>query len=294
MRRFHLFSALLALAAFAAMAGAAFAEFTPVGSLLFEDTYNYGEQWSYDINYGIDSPSRVAGPLAGQVSYDQANSAGVMDIDGPNLKSDLSDGGYGATTARVVLNKDFNNGLALGGLTVCAKVLARLGAGKTDYAGIGVGHSGSSAANVGDLFGDWAVVPGFYFNTFAYGNIYGLSTSAFASNGTAQWFSNFGLGAGNADFVELQMVFTDATDSNPFNGSGIIDATLYVNGALLATGSGPDFAHNYISFQTNTGAYSSFQDLRIYGNAAAAPEPGTLALLAAAAGFAFVWFRRRR
>ena len=110
-----------------------------------------------------------------------------------------------------------------------------------------------------------------------------------------QWYSNLVMGTVSADFVDVAMVFTDDTDNNPFNGSGTITAKVYVNGTLVDTATGPDFAHNYISLQgTTVGGVAMFQDLRIYGNAAAVPEPGTLALLAAAAGFAFVWFRRRR
>ncbi len=73
MKKFHVLEALLAMAAFAMLAGPALAAFTPVGSLLFEDTYNYGDTWNGDVNYGINAPSRVFGPLAGQVTYDQAN-----------------------------------------------------------------------------------------------------------------------------------------------------------------------------------------------------------------------------
>jgi hypothetical protein len=292
MKRFLLLATLLVLAAFAMPASSAFAELVPVGDLLFRDTYNYGDAPFGDVNTGINDPGRVSGPLAGQVAYDQANSAGGMDIDGPNDKFDLSDYGAGVTTARLGLTKDFNNELALGGLTVCAKVLARAG-----YAGIGAGHSGSSASSIGDLFAaNWASVPGFYFNAFATDNVYGLNTSAFGSDGTNALTvspSNFTLGAGYGDYVELGIVFTD-TDNNPFNGSGTLTAAMYIDGTLVGTATGPDLAHNFISFQTNTTNYNSFQDLRVYGNAAAVPEPSVLALLASAAGLAFVWFRRRR
>jgi hypothetical protein len=282
---------LLALAAFAMLAGPAFAQVVPVGDLLFQDTYNYTEV-SLDLNVDINSPSRVAGPLAGQVSYDMDNMVGLKDIDGPNLKLDLSQGGNPDLTARVGLTKDFNNDLALGGLTVIATVDSRGG-----FAGIGVGHSGSSASNIGDLYTNpgWDAVPGFYGNVFD-GSIAGLSTTTFASNGVAQWFSNLNFaGGGYGDnYVELGLVFTDAGDNNPFNGSGTITAKMYVNGNLITTAEGPDFAHNYLSYQTATSQYTSFQNLRVYGNAAAVPEPGVLTLLAAAAGFAFVCFRRRR
>ena len=139
MKKFHVFSALLALAAFAMLAGPAFAEFTPVGALLFQDTYNY-TGIADDLNVDINSPSRVAGPLAGQVSYDTANMVGLKDIDGPNLKMDLSQGGSMDSRACVGLTKDFNDDLALGGLTVCATVNPRGG-----VVTIGVGHNGSSA-----------------------------------------------------------------------------------------------------------------------------------------------------
>lgn len=286
MRRFPVYRALLAVAALAALTGTALADFSPVGSLLFRDTFNYGTEWTYDVNYGIDSPSRVSGPLARQVSYDQVSSIGVTDIDGPNQKFDMSDGWVGATTARIGLTKDFNGALAQGGMTVCVKVLPWAG-----YAGIGAGHSGSAYTDVGDLFGEWLNVPGFYFNAFAAGS--GLNASAFASDGSAQWFSKIDLGPGYGNFVDLAMVFTDV-DNNPFNGSGTITANLYVDGTWLASATGPDFAHNYLSFQTNTTMMSSYKDLRVYGNASAVPEPGTLALLGVAIGAAVVWFRRRR
>ncbi len=86
-----------------------------------------------------------------------------MDIDGPNQKLDLSDGGAGAITARLGLTKDFNNDLAIGGLTVCVKVNPRGG-----YAGIGAGQSGSAYSDIGDTYLDanWFAVPGFYLNAF--------------------------------------------------------------------------------------------------------------------------------
>ncbi|MBN1394342.1 MAG: PEP-CTERM sorting domain-containing protein [Pirellulales bacterium] len=289
MKKLRVLSALLALAAIAVPAGPALADFVPVGSLLFQDTYNYTEV-SLDLNVNINSPSRVSGPLAGQVAYDQDNMVGAKDIDGPNQKLDLSDGGAGVTTGRVGLTKDFNNELALGGMTVCATVNPRGG-----YAGIGVGHNGSTAADIGDNWDvNFYLVPGLYFDAFDGVTVAAdLATTRFASDGTAAWLSDLtDYSGGYSDFVELAMVFTDQTDNNPFNGSGTIDVAFYANGELKGTASGPDFAHNYISFQERAwGNYASFKDLRVYGNV---PEPGALTLLAAAAGFAFVWFRRRR
>jgi hypothetical protein len=302
MKKFHVFSAMLALAAFAMLAGPALAgNVVPVGSLLFEDNFSYpGEiidgtlvSVNGDLNVNITSASRVSGPLAGLVSYDTANMAGAKDIDGLVPKLDLSTGGDPSYAGRVGLSMDFNNSLALGGFTVVANVIPR-----GTYAGIGVGHNGSSAANIGDLLaGNWADVAGLYSNVFAAGT--GLSVTSFASDGAAQpaqpsdiWFNYLGFGAGYSDFVELALVCTD-TDNNPFDGSGTITVQEYVNGDLVATATGPDFAHNFLSFQMGGDSYVSYQDLRVYGNAAAVPEPGALALLAAAAGFAFVWFRRR-
>jgi hypothetical protein len=289
MRKLLVLCALLAVAAFAMPAGTALAEFTPVGSLLFQDTYNY-TAISGDLNVNITSPSRVSGPLAGQVAYDTANLVGSKDVDGPNQKMDLSDGGAFTHRACVGLTKDFNNNLALGGFTVVADVNPRGG-----IAEMGVGHNSSAASAIGDTFWDAAgyfAHPGFYANVFD-GNLgYGVSTTAFGGNGTSAWPPYFGLGSGyGANFVQLALVCTDATDNNPFNGSGTITIKMYVNGSLITTATGPDFAHNFIAFQADTTNYTSVSNLRIYGNV---PEPGTLVLLASAAGLAFVWFRRRR
>jgi hypothetical protein len=191
------------LLAFAMLAGPAAAEFTPVVSLLFEDNFSYSGGVSTDLNVNINSASRVSGLLAGQVSYDTANMAGLKDIDGDNQKMDLSDGGAGTSSACVGLTKNFNNDLAIGGLTVLATVNPR-----GDVVTISDGNNSSSPADIGDT---------------------------------------------------------------------------YLDGA-----------NNYIGIQAvSSGSYASVKDLRVYNNAVATPEPGTLALLAGAAGFAFVWFRRR-
>jgi hypothetical protein len=294
MKKFHVFSALLALAAFAMLAGPALADIVPVGSLLFEDTFNSAATGSdvFNVNYDINSPTRVSGPLAGQVSYDQTNADALMAVDGPSEMFQLTGTSvdYG-TIGRVGLTKDFNGALALGGFTVCAKVNPVLG-----YAGIGVGHNGSAYSDIADLLNGTTPItaaPGIYANVLNSG-IFAVSAGVFAAEAGNQWHSHFAADAGYADFVDLTMVFTDATDNNPFNGSGIITANVYVNGTLIDTATGPDLAHNYISLQASAASgVGLYQDLRIYGNASAAPEPGTLALLAGAAGFAFVWFRRR-
>jgi hypothetical protein len=296
MRKVHVFSVLLALAAVAMLAGPALADVTPVGSLLFEDTFNTSATGSnvFNANYDINSSTRVFGPLAGQVSYDQTNAKALLAVDGPNKEFQLTGTSVDySTIGRVALTKDFNGALALGGLTVSVKVNPVLG-----YAGIGVGHNGSAYSYIADLLNGTTPIsaaPGFYGNVFNAG-IFSVSTGVFAGDNTGnQWYSHFTTTSGYADFVDLTMVFTDATDNNPFNGSGTITANVYVGGTLIETATGPDFAHNYISLQAAAaGGVCLYQDLRIYGNAAAAPEPGTLALLAAAAGFACVWFRRRR
>ena len=59
MKKFHVFSVLLALAAFAMLAGPASAEFIPVGDLLFQDTYNCTATNVFDLNANINSPTRV-------------------------------------------------------------------------------------------------------------------------------------------------------------------------------------------------------------------------------------------
>ncbi len=294
MKKFHVIIALLAVAAFAMLTGPALAELVPVGTLLFQDTYNYTGV-DGDLNVDINSPTRVAGPLAGQVSYDTDNMVGLRDIDGPNQKMDLSQGGSMASRACVGLTKDFNNDLALGGLTVCATIDPRGG-----VVTIGAGHISSLPSDIGDTYLDGAnyfTHPGFYANVFDGVTIApDLATTAFGADGTAQWFSNFDFTSGvfGDSYVDLAVVFTDPVDNNPFNGSGTIIAQMYIGDTLVCTSTpGPDFAHNYLSVQTVTSQYTSIKNFRVYGNAAAVPEPGTLALLVAA-GLGFVWFRRRR
>lgn len=290
MKKFPVLSGLLALAAFAMLAGPALADFVPVGTLLFED--NFSSATTFALNNNITSPARVSGPLAGQVSYDVAGKVGLEALQDSCLQVTGTDALF-SSTGRLGLTKDFNNDLALGGFTIVANIYPG-----TAFGGIGAGQNGSSFSYIADLLNANAETnpitqPGFYACLL---NLWGVSNTDFGYGaGGAQWWSNVAYGASYTNFDQVAMVFTDAGDNNPFNGSGTITAKVYIDGTLVDTATGPDFAHNFISFQgTTEGGVAMFQDLRIYGNAAAAPEPGTLALLAAAAGIACVWFRRRR
>jgi hypothetical protein len=292
MKKLHVFRALFALAAVAVLTNSALAGYVVPAdaNLLFADNFYYAGGVSLDLNAGIDSSDRISGSLAGQVSYDTANMVGNKDIDGLNNKIDLSDGGLGASRACVGLTKDFNNDLAQGGLIVMATLCPRGGVNT-----LSVGNTGSAPASIGDTYLDGAnyyKYPGFYGCVFDGVTIAAnLGVTAFLADGTAQNFSDFIWNGGYNDYAEVALVCTDAEDHNPFNGSGTLTVDMYVNGTFITSGSAPDLAHNYIGIQAVAyGTYASVKDVRVYQT----PEPGTLALLAAAAGLACVWFRRRR
>ena len=222
------------------------------------------------------------------MAYDTDNMLGLRDLNGASTL-EISQGGDLWTRFCVGLTKDFNGSLAQGGLVVVANVFPRNG-----FVNLDVGHISSAAADVADtwLDGNWYTHPGFYgcvFDGVTIPLAETLSAAAFGTDGTTAWPANLAYDGGYSDYVEVALVCTDTTDNNPFNGSGTIQVDMYVNGGLFSSTQGPDFAHNYIAIGGNSAQYASIQDLRVYQ----IPEPGTLALLAAAAGFAFVWFRRR-
>jgi hypothetical protein len=278
-------------AIFAAYALPAAADTVPVvGSLLFSDNFNTTGA-SSDLNTEITSSARVAGPLAGLISYDTANEAGSFLLDGSALNMSGGEGMYG----RVGLNYNFNNGVAEGGMKI-----------SYDYRGdgtfdIGFLYTACDSSNIpefasGDNYNTWMMRGEVWAdsqNWLFYGNYTTDIAHGYAVAG------NTGVSYSDA-LHHADIVITDTVDGNPFNGSGLINFDYYIDGTLITSSNAalliPDYANNYIGLQVQNGESTDnhhFENLQIYGNAAAVPEPGTLVLLVLG-GMAFAWFRLRK
>ena len=81
------------------------------------------------------------------------------------------------------------------------------------------------------------------------------------------------------DLHHIEMLITDPTDSNPFDGIGQTDIAVYADGSLVYSFSkgGGGYADNYIDFSN---AFIGGADNVMVAQVAPVPEPGSLALLA--------------
>ena len=249
--------AFVAIAIGAALAAQAQTDAPNVGSLLFGD--NFTSSPSSDINAGINSPTRTSGPLAGQISYDTANAMGNFSMDGGAVN--LS--GEPIIYPRVGLNYNFNGNLASGGLKISYDVKGNQSI-DIDFLYTALDSSAVPEFPNNSNFNAWMTRGQIYAdsqNWLYYGNNAGAGLYAVAGNTGAVF---------NDALHHMDIIATDATDAEPFNGAGTIQLDYYIDGAYISSYTGNDYANNYIGLEHQnyfSPTSSQFDNLQIYGNA---------------------------
>ena len=245
-------------------------------ALLTDNFYAPSNPNTNDVNFNLaarQGGSLVAG--GGPISYVPVGNTQVG-----NPTGGIDSGNYllSAFGARTAIDHNFKGADSAGGLSI-----------SFDFAPNSVGNGdttvwesvllGMSAADKNIAVNDAPAHFGILFR----GN---GGIQAFDGNAVVSGAETWGAGATNA-LNHIELLVTDPTDSNPFDGIGETDIAVYSNGSLIYSyiKSGGGYADDFINFGSTF--ISGADNVMI----AQIPEPGSLALLALG-GLALL--RRRR
>ena len=229
-----------------------------------------------DVNFNL--PARQGGTLVaggGPISYTPAGNTQVGNNTGGIDNGNYLLSAFGGNSA---INHNFNGSDSAGGLSI-----------SFDFAPNSVGNGDTTVWESINL--------GFDFGNRNGGVNSGASHFGilFRSNGSIQAFDGgssvsgaetWGTGATN-QLHHIELLITDPTDLNPFDGFGQTDIGVYADGLLIYSYSkgGGGYTDNFMNFQsTFIGGADNVMVAQV-------PEPGTFALLALG-GLAML--RRRR
>ncbi len=263
-----------------------------IGTKLLQDNFNVippGNPDTFDVNFNL--AQRQAGSALGTVTYRKIDAPNESQV-GNNLTSDkvvIQNGNalLLAFAGGVELEQNFNGALSDGGLAVsfdAAPVVNNTQSGnQTHWVSIGFGFDQDAAP------------------PFSINNPIPHFGVLFRENGDWQAFEgNAAIGAGTFDANTLpdtllqgfEIIMTDPTDGNPFDGVGQSDFDVYYQGNLLFSHSvgGGGYANNYINLQANQIGY--IDNLMIRNLTPTIPEPASAALLAIG-GLALLRRKRR-
>ncbi len=227
-------------------------------------------------NLGFNLAARQGGSL-GPITYSQVGNTQVGNSTG------AVDGGNYLLTAgggRVSPNFNFNNSTSAGGLSISFDLAPNINGGNpTDWGSVNIG---GSASNPTAFVNDPSPHLGILFRGNGLMEVWDgganvTSAPAWGPGGVTNALNHF------------ELLLTDPTDLNPFDGVGQTDVAVYANGNLVYNFSkgGGGYADNFFNFGAS--AIAGHDNLVI---AQLIPEPGTVTL-AGLAAFALAARRRR-
>lgn len=249
-------------------------------ALLTDNFYAPGNPNSTNINTNIEA--RQGGLLAvgaSNVTYTESGDHRIGSpaggIDNGNYLYVRSDG-----VSAVSPDQNFNGSLAEGGLLIAFDMVPQVDdVGSSDWTALNIGMSNADRGlfinqnleHFGILFRD-------------NGGIQAFDANAVVSSGELWTTDSYG----DNELHRVEMLLTDTTDGNPFNGSGQTEIEVFVNGLSVFNyvKGGGGYSENFINFDSNAPG-GAIDNLLI----AQLPEPSSLSLLAIA-GLATL--RRRR
>jgi PEP-CTERM motif len=244
-------------------------------ALITDNFFAQGTPNTNDLNFNL--AARQGGTLA------TVNWAGVNNTQVGNTTGGIDNGNYllnAFFTGTAALDHNFNGAESAGGLSISFDFSPNSTANPdtTQWQAINIGQS--AADKNGFINGGHA-----HFGILFRGNgeIQAFDGGSVVS-GTETWT---GLTNVTNDLHHIEMLITDPTDLNPFDGVGQTDIAVYAEGILVYSFSkgGGGYADNYIDFSNaHIGGADNVMIAQV-------PEPGSFALLALG-GLAML--RRRR
>ncbi len=243
-------------------------------ALLTDNFYAPGNPDTNDKQFNL--AARQGGSL-GPITY---SAVGNTQVGNPTGGVDAGNYLLTAFGGRVSPNYNFNNATSVGGLSISFDLAPNINGGNpADWGSVNIG---GSAANPTAFVNDGSPHLGILFR----GN--GLME---VWDGSAHVTSapSWGPGGVTNALNHFELLLTDPTDQNPFDGAGQTDVAVYANGNLVYnfTKGGGGYADNFFNFGAS--AIAGHDNLVI---AQLIPEPGTVTL-AGLAAFALVTRRRR-
>lgn len=230
--------------------------------MLFNDNFNV--TGSGDANGG--TATRQAAGLLGALGY-VITTAGTALTGQLTVHSNVLEVNNGG----LVLNKNLNGTYATGGMKISFDLNpSTVGAGDGNWASIGLGWSNTSNS--------WVTTPPFGILFRGSGQIQVFSSGSDIT-GSPTTPTTLGGTTAVSQMHHFDIVATDPSDGNPFDGSGTTQIDVYQDGYKIYTHSfaGSAFANNFVSLGSCAG-YSEFDNFQVFGNAAAVTTPNQWAM----------------
>ncbi len=253
-------------------------------ALLTDNFYAPGNPDTYDVNFNLEA--RQGGRLAvggATVTYTPAGNQQVGNATGSVDGGNYLLSAFNGTTA---LDHNFNDADSAGGLLIAFDMAPNLVA-NADTSVWGAISLGLSQADRNAFINTGAEHFGILFR--GNGGIQAFDGSTDVTGGAGSWTSSTPV---TNQLHHFELLLTDPTDSNPFDGVGQTNIDIFADGlsvySFVKTGGG--YANNYINFSSTH--IGGFDNLMI---AQAVPEPSTFVLAALGLlGLGLLGRRRRR
>ncbi len=244
-------------------------------ALLTDNFYAPGNPDTNDKNFNL--AARQGGSL-GPITY---SAVGNTQVGNPTGGVDAGNYLLTAFGGRVSPNYNFNNATSAGGLSISFDLAPNINGGNPDD--WGSVNIGGSAANPTAFVNDASPHLGILFRGSGLMEVWDGGTNVTSA---PAW----GPGGVTNALNHFELLLTDPTDQNPFDGAGQTDVAVYANGNLVYNFSkgGGGYADNFFNFGAS--AIAGHDNLVI---AQIVPEPGAMTLAGLAAAAALAGRRRR-